>query len=160
MIDQRGEEDHPRECGEKRMAVVRPTGAPGSPPRVRGKDRELKKMKKHSGITPASAGKSQNTVVSLLVYQDHPRECGEKLLVRRSVGWRWGSPPRVRGKVSVCGGICAGLRITPASAGKRVVFFTRKSAMKDHPRECGEKRSLLPIIVGMEGSPPRVRGKD
>ena len=91
-----------------------------------------------------------------------------------------GSPPRVRGKVDdlrLGGGkvgitpACAGkrlifrggaypLRITPACAGKRVYFLSRSDCVQDHPRVCGEKISAMDGGNGEVGSPPRVRGKE
>ena len=50
--------------------------------------------------------------------------------------------------------------ITPAYAGKRLKAFTKITAIKDHPRVCGEKglrKAFLPLF---QGSPPRMRGKD
>ena len=51
------------------------------------------------------------------------------------------------------------MRITPACAGKRMVFAGRKSRTWDHPRVCGEKVSSTSPIKCLKGSPPRMRGK-
>ena len=72
--------------------------APGSPPRVRGKDHGGQKMKKIQGITPACAGKSGSPDLCDQRQQDHPRVCGEKDKSAVSVIPAQGSPPRVRGK--------------------------------------------------------------
>ena len=50
--------DHPRVCGEKRYAIVKTPPDKGSPPRVRGKAKELPPRQCYLGITPACAGKS------------------------------------------------------------------------------------------------------
>ena len=50
--------DHPRVCGEKVIQVVPPAPQVGSPPRMRGKGREVDADLLHPGITPAYAGKS------------------------------------------------------------------------------------------------------
>ena len=69
------------------------------------------------------------------------------------------SPPRMRGKAKNRCRSCPLTRITPAYAGKRMVFAGRKSRTWDHPRVCGEK-SRLALPDGLPGgSPPRVRGK-
>ena len=72
---------------------------------------------------------------------------------------RIGSPPRVRGKqpfgifkVKVRG-------ITPACAGKTYKFHIIRFLVQDHPRVCGENHRMFSFIPLMEGSPPRVRGK-
>ena len=50
--------DHPRACGEKNWSVGVSDYLKGSPPRMRGKVREIKTGKSRRGITPAHAGKS------------------------------------------------------------------------------------------------------
>ena len=70
--------DHPRVCGEKAIRNRSFGILLGSPPRMRGKAMEHKHHLAGSGITPAYAGKSPQT-----------------LEVLRRGG---GSPPRMRGK--------------------------------------------------------------
>ena len=111
-------------------------------------------------ITPASAGKSCGHQSPFDTQQDHPRECGEKVLRRHYKLTVLGSPPRVRGKgVSVSISLETS-RITPASAGKSCSACFHNSIRKDHPRECGEKRRKHSFYHPIIGSPPRVRGKD
>ena len=50
--------DHPRMCGEKKLAVFNDESGEGSPPHVRGKGNILEKDEKSFRITPACAGKS------------------------------------------------------------------------------------------------------
>ena len=66
----------------------------------------------------------------------------------------------MRGKVQ--GGIFGTLhvRITPAYAGKRSVVSMSDQSRRDHPRVCGEKQIVQLLIVLVQGSPPRMRGKD
>ena len=90
---------------------------------------------------------------------DHPRVCGEKIRVASPRITQRGSPPRVRGKVAErCYTDCA-CGITPACAGKRTRRLQMRQDERDHPRVCGEKRSLAHHRGGLLGSPPRVRGK-
>ena len=49
--------------------------------------------------------------------------------------------------------------ITPAHAGKRLSGYRKKTVEEDHPRACGEKRSLKAPAGTNVGSPPRMRGK-
>ena len=74
------------------------------------------------GITPAYAGKSGKMVVTVAARWDHPRVCGEKQGTTEYKSDPLGSPPRMRGKVvQLC--MATGLRgITPAYAGKSMVF--------------------------------------
>ena len=50
--------------------------------------------------------------------------------------------------------------ITPAYAGKRRGRGRERERRQDHPRVCGEKRSLSSSSRAKMGSPPRVRGKE
>ena len=65
----------------------------------------------------------------------------------------------MRGKV-----LCISLRfnttrITPAYAGKRVIFCSFDSICQDHPRLCGEKIFHALHLLSAIGSPPPMRGK-
>ena len=70
-----------------------------------------------------------------------------------------GSPPRMRGKVSML--LCVGifLGITPAHAGKRRLHSPNAAIAWDHPRACGEKPEGPRARHLCLGSPPRMRGK-
>ena len=134
--------------------------ASGSPPRMRGKEKESSKANSTNGITPAYAGKSGQRPSAHLCRQDHPRVCGEKSVFSWSQSTLLGSPPRMRGKERVAVSIGDGIRITPAYAGKSRCIPVRRDSHEDHPRVCGEK--LLRSVLGMplSGSPPRMRGKE
>ena len=151
--------DHPRVCGEKThgtRGLARPSG---SPPRMRGKVRLTNPTNCPEGITPAYAGKSGTPPGTQPVGGDHPRVCGEKPQRKRSPSRFWGSPPRMRGKVAVCIAANASPGITPAYAGKSCVLRLKLLVLRDHPRVCGEKCGLYLILLGITGSPPRMRGK-
>ena len=112
-----------------------------------------------SRITPAYAGKRDYRMKPNRVSGDHPRVCGEKPQDYTGYKLAVGSPPRMRGKGVLCIPVANTGRITPAYAGKRLVWFRSEHFAGDHPRVCGEKLlhclSLLPDM----GSPPRMRGK-
>ena len=71
-----------------------------------------------------------------------------------------GSPPRVRGKEGHRRDAAIRCGITPARAGKRLMYAAKKTTSGDHPRACGEKAVPTNSITWKKGSPPRVRGKD
>ena len=50
-------------------------------------------------------------------------------------------------------------RITPAYAGKSIVFLVCAWKIADHPRLCGEKGELCKANKITLGSPPPMRGK-
>ena len=112
------------------------------------------------GITPAYAGKSACMSLKPGLGEDHPRMCGEK----RYYAWQGeqneGSPPRMRGKG---GSMSIDLninRITPAYAGKSPMLELGVHNTKDHPRVCGEKKSIFHGFCPQMGSPPHMRGKE
>ena len=73
--------DHPRVCGEKRVLGLKVCDILGSPPRMRGKGLCSGKLGLAQRITPAYAGKSCPGVYGYGFTGDHPRVCGEKLIV-------------------------------------------------------------------------------
>ena len=152
--------DHPRVCGEKggRDVIIRHDR--GSPPRMRGKALFPCRSGRCPGITPAYAGKSSSDSTCVRTVSDHPRVCGEKPVAMHTRMTSAGSPPRMRGKGSMSHCVLSLYGITPAYAGKRSQFPSLWQAVRDHPRVCGEK--TLPRIdrVVLQGSPPRMRGKD
>ena len=117
-ISQHRNWDHPRVCGEKRVAVAKPAAAPGSPPRMRGKESQRLMAHTTRRITPAYAGKRPRFSGSLRPTGDHPRVCGEKLLHHLAHLCAQGSPPRMRGKVKQSLNAASSHGITPAYAGK------------------------------------------
>ena len=111
--------DHPRLCGEKQRSQIADSRSVGSPPPMRGKGGYYSAFFAHKRITPAYAGKSFFWCRGRYSRQDHPRLCGEK-------GWcilcdasMIGSPPPMRGKVTMLDVTPAAPGITPAYAGKR-----------------------------------------
>ena len=65
----------------------------------------------------------------------------------------------MRGKVGDHAVIGVHHRSTPAHAGKSHCSRRRATALRDHPRACGEKPRVSSPIGRQMGSPPRMRGK-
>ena len=110
--------DHPRACGENCFPAVLQLAHTGSPPRMRGKPRPVFLRAFSQGITPAHAGKTMLRQCLFSREGDHPRACGENLILRRFVRGEPGSPPRMRGKRRSTPVGVGGRGITPAHAGK------------------------------------------
>ena len=91
--------------------------------------------------------------------EDHPRRCGENLLMWLARGRQQGSPPQVRGKRHRSRWCRLKTRITPAGAGKIRQDGDRRTCSVDHPRRCGENVQQNFGMAGKLGSPPQVRGK-
>ena len=112
--------DHPRVCGEKAQGHKGLFCVTGSPPRMRGKAVDKKKLPLVDRITPAYAGKRLLTLSTAWAGKDHPRVCGEKYVDLVSAASQIGSPPRMRGKAFDSGKLIPFFGITPAYAGKRL----------------------------------------
>ena len=65
----------------------------------------------------------------------------------------------MRGKVVFRVVVLAFRGITPAYAGKSRPNRRAAGPVWDHPRMCGEKRSVSALLSAVMGSPPRMRGK-
>ena len=127
---------------------------------MRGKGRVRHAVHRFVGITPACAGKRCQLVHAYDDGWDHPRVCGEKSSRGRVDLLRLGLPPRMRGKAIAQTSSCRRTGITPAYAGKRSAASRPAAAARDHPRVCGEKQALLCTWMFLQGSPPRMRGKE
>ena len=64
-------------CGENMGAKLYDYVMGGSPPRVRGKLKDVAGSDIVVRITPACAGKTSPTAYDIASGQDHPRVCGE-----------------------------------------------------------------------------------
>ena len=111
------------------------------------------------GITPADAGKTKINLGPEGTVKDHPRRCGENIMVTPRSEHEKGSPPQVRGKLAFARTQASQDGITPAGAGKTARHETCQKSEKDHPRRCGENLNLRPKSSRNVGSPPQVRGK-
>ena len=146
-------------CGEKLTQILVFVCFKGSPPRVRGKAPFPPAAPWGPWITPACAGKRSQLQCKRPDTRDHPRVCGEKLVCYSLHVVFQGSPPRVRGKGDLQIGASSLSGITPACAGKSSARHWKRPATRDHPRVCGEKNMERIVALGIQGSPPRVRGK-
>ena len=90
--------DHPRVCGEKCSDHIDKGMIEGSPPRMRGKVRELLFSFHCARITPAYAGKSLRFPSAIRCGWDHPRVCGEKWQPLRASTLALGITPAYAGK--------------------------------------------------------------
>ena len=153
-------EDHPRVCGEQQALWNISQVPKGSPPRVRGTASNSVASKVFSRITPACAGNRGIFPFAESPTADHPRVCGEQTSTTSRMLWVVGSPPRVRGTAVPDVPDLLPLRITPACAGNSRIPSHHRAPAQDHPRVCGEQLKSVADMLGVLGSPPRVRGTD
>ena len=151
--------DHPRGCGENTAIAASMPINIGSPPRMRGKPINWLSVAVSYRITPADAGKTRAKRTKTMPPQDHPRGCGENAPARSSSSPTQGSPPRMRGKPFAPRRYHYRVGITPADAGKTLLFCLRSRRRWDHPRGCGENVQTSLFRPARRGSPPRMRGK-
>ena len=116
-------EDHPCVCREKRCRLVVLFHGLGSPLRMQGKVKNLCSLLKIQRITPAYAGKSIGLASERRQQQDHPCVCREKYDTVPPGHASRGSPLRMQGKDLQALKRSTCFRITPAYAGKRLIFL-------------------------------------
>ena len=126
---------------------------------MRGKRRRCQTRRNPKRITPADAGKTYALKEIKQSGEDHPRGCGENYTRATNSDGLPGSPPRMRGKPNRIVELADSGRITPADAGKTGCSCPEGLQSGDHPRGCGENRSVVWIWKPVVGSPPRMRGK-
>ena len=146
-------------CGENLSFSFFSTSMAGSPPRVRGKRGENEQRGHLYGITPACAGKPKCGRQTAGLMWDYPRACGENGAERVALYGCKGSPPRMRGKPVHLYLERQRSGITPTHAGKTARSAWRFTAVRDHPRACGENQYTCIWNDNEAGSPPRMRGK-
>ena len=126
---------------------------------MRGKELTHATLQTSNRITPAYAGKRPVPSTNVMIFEDHPRLCGEKPIYQHRSPEYLGSPPPMRGKVPPRHCCFMSSRITPAYAGKRLRGRRSDAAVRDHPRLCGEKLNGTNGAECVIGSPPPMRGK-
>ena len=150
--------DHPRVCGEHERCHAGSVRRLGSSPRMRGALHELVVDIVFVGIIPAYAGSTTVDSDGVLVFQDHPRVCGEHVLYAGSIIRATGSSPRMRGALSSISSISIPWRIIPAYAGSTRRIAPNMEWPEDHPRVCGEHIVSETSYFLSKGSSPRMRG--
>ena len=135
--------DHPRMCGEHYFGDTLDSAVWGSSPHVRGARFSSVVLWDLAGIIPACAGST--TCVSWREYwpRDHPRMCGEHFHAVEQDGAERGSSPHVRGAHNLTVDSVQNIGIIPACAGSTFHWFAVRSALRDHPRMCGEHTSKI-----------------
>ena len=125
---------------------------------MRGPQGMSKFNRVYARITPACAGTTTASYIHLIIFQDHPRLCGDHLFFFLFSFPVKGSPPPVRGPLSfpiLCGNVPG---ITPACAGTTIHNTFCHFITQDHPRLCGDHQGIGLYKPHGVGSPPPVRG--
>ena len=109
--------DHPRVCGEHDGIYGPNTKRAGSSPRMRGAPDFVIVKATQGGIIPAYAGSTPMVVIIIEVKRDHPRVCGEHVMIQGVFCAPTGSSPRMRGAPNHRGFTSPWVGIIPAYAG-------------------------------------------
>ncbi len=145
-------------CGEHLGFCDMVVSVPGSSPHVRGARIELLVYVNDSGIIPACAGSTPQTLRHRRQSWDHPRMCGEHFGKLAILPTSAGSSPHVRGALDVERGGEGFDGIIPACAGSTGDSEHAQHSVVDHPRMCGEHHGRPQLFVRTAGSSPHVRG--
>ena len=130
----------------------------GSSPRMRGTPGDGVKDGRIYGIIPAYAGNTRRSARPPARRRDHPRVCGEHMLTGLVCWVISGSSPRMRGTLPPDALSLVYVGIIPAYAGNTYFGRWRGTALRDHPRVCGEHVSGRKYCSILLGSSPRMRG--
>ena len=84
--------------------------------------------------------------------------CGEHTCCVTAKSWAMGSSPHVRGALVTMPGMRSGRGIIPACAGSTLGMGNWCRFRWDHPRMCGEHKSMAFCVGTLRGSSPHVRG--
>ena len=150
---------HPRAGGENSINERTVADANGSSPRWRGKLHVTKTLSSPEGLIPALAGKTSLKASWKPQRTAHPRAGGEN---ENSISLPTvpnGSSPRWRGKRLPRSARQGPRRLIPALAGKTSAFRAFPRSTSAHPRAGGENRGHLDVVLTVNGSSPRWRGK-
>ena len=152
--------DHPRMRGED-LAFRKCTGwRGGSPPHARGRRKCIHHECPSWRITPACAGKTQQSWEQSHSEPDHPRMRGEDFHTAFFEGAERGITPACAGK-TVGFSFSIRLRIgsPPHARGRRHELTEDEKFYMDHPRMRGEDLHLSLLYQRSLGSPPHARGR-
>ena len=150
--------DHPRVCGEHHNCSILCSALLGSSPRMRGTQHCPSVRRATVWIIPAYAGNTCATIGRMTKWWDHPRVCGEHLNAVAGGNADTGSSPRMRGTLGFSATNANDAGIIPAYAGNTLVYVSRESVVRDHPRVCGEHAPTGTQAQTPTGSSPRMRG--
>ena len=150
---------HPRAGGENTCQPVSGDRVRGSSPRGRGKLRAQDWRAYHGRLIPARAGKTSSASWRLTAWAAHPRAGGENAVVCIASPCSLGSSPRGRGKPEAKRRELTRFRLIPARAGKTTQYLRPLHWFPAHPRAGGENQVAGNVVLTVDGSSPRGRGK-
>ena len=150
--------DHPRICGEHRIVGSVQYVREGSSPHMRGTLEHGEPVVQVHGIIPAYAGNTVRPWPWPWRRGDHPRICGEHVILGGDADVDRGSSPHMRGTRNPPVPSLVPVGIIPAYAGNTFGMRWPSPPKWDHPRICGEHAVDVKSECGNTGSSPHMRG--
>jgi len=138
---------HPHACGESAQRRIEDHQFVGSPPRVWGKRRGRLPCRVRRRFTPTRVGKASGDRHLGLADSVHPHACGESIRGGSVSPLRFGSPPRVWGKLRllVAGGVV--FRFTPTRVGKAFAGSANEVRRRFTPTRVGKAIAVASKLV-------------
>ena len=155
----RGPTVHPHVCGDDAPLVQVGADARGSPPRVWGRHHLPAHHQLAQRFTPTCVGTTSSSGVLMPPGTVHPHVCGDDNVRLGPAGGRFGSPPRVWGRLPRWRFAWRGARFTPTCVGTTQQPRRGRGAAPVHPHVCGDDTREAPPSFPTSGSPPRVWGR-
>ena len=125
---------------------------------MRGAPERFEAFARAVGIISACAGSTTSIGHNWTGMWDHPRMCGEHVVLPPFFWTVSGSSPHVRGAHQRLRFILGEIGIIPACAGSTFVIVYPPRFSRDHPRMCGEHLWMQASTGATSGSSPHVRG--
>jgi len=150
---------HPRVRGDGLPGMMVVSAFAGSPPRARGRYGQVARVYLAGRFTPACAGTVLPPTLRWQWTAVHPRVRGDGGKPNRLRPNPNGSPPRARGRFSLCGRLPRRRRFTPACAGTVHGLAAYNLGLSVHPRVRGDGSEFSQDVDIVDGSPPRARGR-
>ena len=125
---------------------------------MRGAPERFEAFARAVGIIPACAGSTTSIGHNWTGMWDHPRMCGEHVVLPPFFWTVSGSSPHVRGALARRFASGSATGIIPACAGSTLKVSGRLRFAWDYPRMCGEHIVANRNCGSVQGSSPHVRG--
>ncbi len=149
----------PRGRGDDNAAAPARQTFVGPPPRARGRPPAQVKTDLALGTTPAGAGTTTRHAPGPGRSRDHPRGRGDDRVALELHQQPRGPPPRARGRPGHRAVLVRRDGTTPAGAGTTRPRRRRSTRSRDHPRGRGDDPAFQAERGGIQGPPPRARGR-
>ena len=149
---------HPRSRGENSDDTAARQPNEGSSPLTRGKLLARRVARRHGGLIPTHAGKTDALRRYPTQAQAHPHSRGENHMPSDNGMSYSGSSPLTRGKHVECEQIPRLQGPIPAHAGKTCRSRQVQPGVSAHPHSCGENSPASGVRTRFQGSSPLTRG--